>query len=143
MYVDLPLSKFLNNQSRYCYDVYELIYNIINFWRQHKECITLFYEIDFEDSNIIFDMSMLTNQNIIIHSTTSSWRFKIDIKKFELFEFKKFIKNLKKQVNIYVLVVVNVITMTKKFKSSEILKDYLYLKELFDNEKAKVLPEQD
>ena len=32
--------------------------------------------------------------------------------------------------------------MTEKFKSSEISKDYLYLKKLFDNEKAKILSEQ-
>ena len=32
--------------------------------------------------------------------------------------------------------------MTKKFKSSEISKDYLYLKKLFGNEKAKVLFKQ-
>ena len=31
---------------------------------------------------------------------------------------------------------------TVKFKSSEISKDYLYLKELFDNKKTKVLSEQ-
>ena len=141
--VDLPSSKFLNDQSRYCYNVYKLIYNIINFWRQHKECIILFYEVDFEGSNIIFDMSILTNQNLIIHSTKSCWRFEIDIKKLELFALKEFIKNLKRQINIYALVVVNVITITKKFKSSEISQDYLYLKKLFDNEKAKVLSEQD
>ena len=139
---DLPLSRFLNDQNQYCYGVYELIYNIINFWKQHRKCITLFYEVDFEGSNIIFDMSMLTNQNIIIHSTASSWRFEIDIKKFELFELKEFVKDLKKQVNIYVFVVVDVVTATEKFKSFEISKDYLYLKELFDNEKAEVLPEQ-
>ena len=85
---------------------------------------------------------MLTNQNITIHSTASSWRFEIDIKKFELFEFKEFVKNLKEQVNIYALVVVGVVTTAEKFKSSEISKDYLYLKKLFDNEKAKVLSEQ-
>ena len=139
---DLSLSRFLNDQSRYCYGAYELIYNIIDFWEQHKKCITLFYEINFEGSNIIFDMSMLTNQNIIIHSTTSSWRFEIDIKKFELFEFKEFVKDLKRQVNIYALVVVDVITTIKKFKPSKISKDYLYLKKLFDNEKTKVLSEQ-
>ena len=61
LYVDLSLSRFLNDQNRYYYNVYELIYNIINFWKQHKECIILFYEIDFESSNIIFDISMLTN----------------------------------------------------------------------------------
>ena len=31
---------------------------------------------------------------------------------------------------------------TVKFKSFEILKDYLYLKKLFDNEKAKILSKQ-
>ena len=142
MNADLSLSRFLNDQSRYCYGVYKLIYNIINFWEQHRECITLSYKIDFENLNVIFDMSMLTNQNIIIHSTASSWRFEIDIKKFELFEFKEFVKNLKKQVNIYALVIVDVITATEKFKSSKILKDYLYLKKLFDNEKAEILSEQ-
>ena len=61
MIVDLPLSKFLNNQNRYCHNAYELIYNIINFWEQYKKYITLFYEVNFKDSNIIFDMSMLIN----------------------------------------------------------------------------------
>ena len=85
---------------------------------------------------------MLTDQNIIIHSAASSWRFEIDIKKFELFEFKEFVKNLKRQVNIYALVVADVVTATEKFKPSKISKNYLYLKKLFDNEKAEVLPEQ-
>ena len=85
---------------------------------------------------------MLTNQNIIIHSTILSWRFEINIKKFELFELKKFVKDLKKQINIYALVVINVNMTTKKFISSEIPKDYLYLKKLFNNEKVKILFEQ-
>ena len=142
MNVDLLLSRFLNDQSRYYYDAYKLIYNIINFWKQHRECITLFYKVDFEDSNIIFDMSMLTNQNITIHSTTSNWRFEINIKKFELSKLKKFIKNLNEQINIYILVVIDVIMTIEKFKLSEISKDCLYLKKLFDNKKAKVLSKQ-
>ena len=64
-------------------------------------------------------MSMLTNQNIIIHSSTSSLCFEIDIKKFELFEFKAFVKNLKRQVNIYALVVVEVDMITEKFRNFE------------------------
>ena len=55
---------------------------------------------------------------------------------------KTFIKNLKKQVNIYVIVIVDVNTTIEKFKSFEISKKYLYLKKLFDNEKVKVLSEQ-
>ena len=50
---------------------------------------------------------------------------------------------MKKQINIYVLVVVNEKRVKKQSQSSEISKDYLYLKKLFDNEKAKVLFEQD
>ena len=49
---------------------------------------------------------------------------------------------MKRQVNIYVFVIVDVNMTTVKFKSSEISKKNLYLKELFDNEKAKVLFEQ-
>ena len=85
---------------------------------------------------------MLTKQNIIIHLTTLSWHFAIDIKKFKLFEFKEFVKNLKEQINIYVLVIVGVNITTVKFKLFEISKDYLYLKRSFDNEKSKVLSKQ-
>ena len=91
----LIVVKVLNNLNRYYYNAYELIYNIINSWEQHRKCIRSFYEIDFENLNVIFDISIWTNQNIIIYSTTSSWRFKIDINKFELFESKEFIKKLK------------------------------------------------
>ena len=143
MIVEIPLSKFLNNQYRYCYDVYELIINIIDFWEQHKKCITLFYKVNFEKPNVVFNMSMLTNQNNIIHSTMSNWRFKIDINKFELFESKKFIKNLKERINIYAFVVVGVTITKKQSMSPEISKIYLYLKKLFDNEKTRILFEQD
>ena len=61
IYVDLSLSRFLDDQNQYYYDVYKLIYNIINFWEQHKKCIRLFYRIDFEGSNVIFDQLILTN----------------------------------------------------------------------------------
>ena len=49
---------------------------------------------------------------------------------------------MKGQVNIYVLVVAGVETAKKQSEPSEIPKDYLYLKKLFDNEKAEILPEQ-
>ena len=63
-------------------------------------------------------------------------------KKFKLFELKEFVKNLKKQINIYAFVVVDVAITTKKFKPSKISKDYLLLKKLFDNKKTKILSEQ-
>ena len=50
---------------------------------------------------------------------------------------------MKEQVNIYAFVVVDVKTAKEQSESSEISKDYLYLKKLFDNEKAEILSEQD
>ena len=72
----------------------------------------------------------------------SSWRFEINIKKFELSELKEFVKDLKKQINVYIFVIVEVDMTTKEIKPPEISKNYLYLKKLFDNEKVKVLSEQ-
>ena len=142
MIVDLLLSKFLNDQDQYCNNVYKLIYNIINFWEQYRKYITLFYETNFKKSNEVFNISTLINQNTIIHSTTLNWCFEIDINKFKLFESKEFVKNLKEQINIYVLVVVNIKMTKKQLESSEISKDYLYIKRLFDNEKTKIWSEQ-
>ena len=62
--------------------------------------------------------------------------------KFELFEFKKFVKNMNEQFNIYIFAVVDVNSTKEQSKSMEILKDYLYSKNLFDNEKAKILSQQ-
>ena len=144
MIVNLSLSNFLNDQDRYCYNAFELIYNIINSWKQHKECITLFYDVNFEKSNVIFDMSILTDQKIIVHSTTSNWRFKININTFEVSKSKQFAKVLQKQFIVYVLIIANVTTMFEnKSKSSELFEDYLYLKKMFDNELTKMLSEQD
>ena len=49
---------------------------------------------------------------------------------------------MKKQVNIYAFVVVDVEMTKEQSEPSEIPKDYLYLKKLFNNEKAEILPEQ-
>ena len=143
MIIDLSLLNFLNDQDRCCYDAFKLIYNIIDFWKQHKKCITLFYDINFKKSNIIFDMLMLTNQKIIVYSTTSSWRFEININKFEISKSKQFAKVLQKQFIIYVFVVASVTTTLKnELKSFEFSENYLYLKKMFDNELTRMLFEQ-
>ena len=144
MIVNLLLSNFLNDQDRYCYDVFELIYNIINFWRQHRKCIILFYNVNFEELNIIFDMLMLTNQKIIVYSTTLSWYFEININKFEVSKLKQFAKVLQKQFIIYVFVVANVTTtFENELKSFKFFENYLYLKKMLDNELTRMLFEQD
>ena len=90
-----------------------------------------------------FDMSMLTNQKIIVHSTTSSWRFEININNFKISESEQFTKALQKQFIVYAFVVADVMTTSEnKLKSPELLKNYLYLKKMFDNELAKMLSEQ-
>jgi len=51
--------KFFNDDNRYCYDVYKLIYYLINSWNQHRECTILFYLIKYISLDLILDMSML------------------------------------------------------------------------------------
>ena len=89
-------------------------------------------------------MSMLTDQKIIVHSSTSSWRFEININKFEILKSEQFAKALQKQFTVYVFVVADVTTtFENESKSSELFEDYLYLKKMFDNELARMLSEQD
>ena len=70
--VVLSRSKFLNDKTQYCYDVYELKYHLIDFWKQHREIIILFYAMNFEKFDVILNMSMLIDNFIILNSTTSN-----------------------------------------------------------------------
>jgi hypothetical protein len=62
----LSTLDFFNNDNYYCYDIYELIYYLIDSWDQHRECIILFYLIKYISSNLILDMPMLVKQDILI-----------------------------------------------------------------------------
>ena len=140
---DLPLSGFLDDQGRYCYGAFELTYNIIDSWGQHRECTTLFYGVDFEGPDVIFGMPMLADQKITVHPAASSWRFEINTNKFEVSEPEQFAKALQEQSTVYALVVAGVTTVPEdESKPPELPEDYLYLKEMFDNELAGMLPEQ-
>jgi len=68
----LLTSSFLNDDNRYYYDVYKLIYYLIDSWNQHQECTTLFYLVKYISSNLILDMSMLVKQDILIDSKIKS-----------------------------------------------------------------------
>ena len=51
---------------------------------------------------------------------------------------------MSKQFIVCVFIIANVaITFENKLKSSELFKDYLYLKKMFNNELTRMLPEQD
>ena len=86
----LSLSRFLNENNRYYYDVYELIYWLINLWEQDRECITLFYIVDFIDFDVILRMFILTNQTIVVNSQTINWRFKIHNERLKIVKSKQF-----------------------------------------------------
>ena len=104
--------NFWIKKIRYCYDAYELIYHVINFWKQHRKCIILFYDVDYVEFDIIFDMFMLIKQKILINSQTTNWRFKIKINKFKIANFKKFEKKLNDYAQIFAIICANV-TMTQ------------------------------
>ena len=114
--VILSLSKFLNEQNRYCHKTHEFIYNVINSWNQHRQCKILFYAIDYVEFDFILNMFMLIVEKIFVNSTKNNWHFKIKFKKFHIETFKQFAKNLKNHNQIYVLMCVDVNEHTKKQK---------------------------
>ena len=70
--VVLSRSKFLNDKTQYCYDVYELKYYLIDFLKQHREIIILFCAINFEKFDVILNMSMLIDNFIVLNSITTN-----------------------------------------------------------------------
>ena len=87
-------------------------------------------------------MSMLTDQKIIVHSMTFSWWFEININKLKILKSEKFIKDLQKQVIIYAFIIADVVMSKDKLKSSNFFEDYLYLKNVFDNDLTEILSKQ-
>ena len=137
----LSLSSFLNEQNRYCHETHEFIYNIINSWNQHRQCKTLFYAIDYIESNFILNMFMLIVENILVNSTKNNWRFKIKFKKFQIDTSKQFAKNLENHEQIFALMCAEIEKQSKKqkFKITKMSKQLKNLKSQFDDIKTDIL----
>ena len=86
---------------------------------------------------------MLISQAIILNSQAANWRFKISFKKFKISKFKKFVKELANQHQIYVLIYTDVLTTREKFESkSLIFEKLLKFRDQFNNEKVEILFKQ-
>ncbi len=57
--VDLSRFIWMNDQSVYCYDVYEMHYQLIDSWDIEKKDISIFYAIDKKESFLILSMSSM------------------------------------------------------------------------------------
>ena len=141
--VVLSTSRFLNDETQYCYNTHKLIYNLIDFWKQHRKIITLFYAVNFVDSDVIFDMSMLHDEIILVDSTKTNWRFKINSKRLTLENSKEFAKSLINQHIVYTLICVDVNKSTQKnFTILKISKKVKNFEKQFDDKKTDILLKQ-
>ena len=138
--VVLSRSKFLNNKTQYCYDVHELKYHLIDFWKQHRKIIILFYAVNFENFDIILNISMLIDNFIVLNSTTTNWRFKVNNFKLILKTSKIFTKNLKKKLVVFVLICANVDKSTSnQFQILKIFKQIKDFESIFDDKMIEIL----
>ena len=142
--VILLLSRFLNNENRYCYDIYKFIYNFIDSWEQRRQYITLFYTINYSKFNVIFEMFILIDQIILVNSQTINWRFQIKIIKLFLKTFKQFARNLKfyKKIYAFIYVVVNTQKNEKSKKSNKMSNELTNYANQYNDEKIEILFEQ-
>ena len=111
--VVLSRSKFLNDKTQYCYNVHELKYHLIDFWKQYREIIILFYAMNFEKFNVILNMSMLIDNFIILNLTTTNWRFNVNNFKLTIEKSKNFAKSFQKKSIVFVLICANVDELTQ------------------------------
>ena len=141
--VNLSLSRFLNENARHCYDVYELIYWIIDFWKQNRKCTILLYSVNFTNLDLILKISIFAKHDILINSQTKSWRFKIQSKKLKISKSKNFVNIFESKHQIFVFVCVGVTATNKKINQKlHILKQMKNYKKFFDNEKIEMLFKQ-
>ena len=70
--LNINLSRFIwmNDQSIYCYDVYEMHYQFINSWNIEKKDISIFYVINKKESFLI--LSIIINSYILVTSIRST-----------------------------------------------------------------------
>ena len=143
VFVVLSLSKFLNDENRYCYKTHELIYNFVDSWEQRRQCTILFYVVNYFESNVIFEMFILIDQIILVNSQTTSWRFQIKISKLFLKIFKQFARNLKSQKKIYafICVVVDTREIEKSRNLNKLFDELIDYANQYDDQKTKILLE--
>jgi len=138
----LSTSNFLDSDNCYCYDVYKLIYYLIDSWNQYRECTILFYLVEYIDFDFILDMSILVKQDILIDSKTKNWQFKIANNKLKIINFKQFVLDLVKYSTVYTIVCADVTkTLNKKSIESKILKKLKNLKNICNNKLTRILLE--
>ena len=104
----------------------------------------MFYIVNFENFNVIFDILMLIDEFIIVNSVKIIWRFKINVKNLIIEKFKDFAKNFNNKKLVFVLICVDVdkVTIINNFVISTVFKQIKkYLKQ-FDDKKTELLFKQ-
>ena len=102
----------------------------------------MFYSIEYINSDLILDISILFKQDILINSKTKSWQFKIVDKKLKIANFKQFVLDLVKYSTVYTIVCAGVTeTSDKKLAKFEIFKKLRNLKDICNNKLAEILLE--
>ena len=138
--VVLSRSKFLNDKTQYCYDVHELKYHLIDFWKQHREMIIVFYAVNFEKFDVILNISMLIDNFIILNSTTTSWRFNVNNFKLTIEKSKNFAKSFQKKSILFVLICANVDESTQNnIQILKVSKQVKNFKSTFDDKMTEIL----
>ena len=107
--VDLSRFIWMNDQSVYCYDIYEMCYWLIDSWNIEKKDISIFYAINKKESFLILSMSSMQFKRIQINMIARTWHFDVNEHAFELFFTQAFAKALQDESIVYALVTINVV----------------------------------
>jgi len=107
--VDLSRFIWMNNQNVYCYNIYEMHYQLINSWDIKKKDTSIFYAIDKKESFLILSMLSMQFKHIWINMIARTWCFDMNEHAFELFIAEDFAKALQNKSTVYAFVMINIV----------------------------------
>ena len=105
--VKLPQPKWINKQTMFYYDIYQVTIQATNVWDQEKNNTHIFYSLNKTGVSLILDMLYLWAEGIIIDCITSLWCWNVEAPKHEILKPKKFKKILRNKSVVYALILSN------------------------------------
>ena len=105
--VKLPQSEWINKQTMFCYDAYQVIIQATDAWGQEKNSTHIFYSLNKTGIPLILGMPYLWAEGIMIDCTTSSWCWGVKAPKHKILKLKKFEKILRNKPVVYALILSN------------------------------------
>ena len=100
---ELSQSQFIDDQRVYCFEVYQVRYQLIDTWEQSQNCEHIFYILNKAESALILELSALKAECIQIDCRTKTWHFNIENRSMKVQFSAEFVQKIKNESTVYAI----------------------------------------